>query len=231
MGLPFLLEVFGLFLTISVLLYLFVGDNALFRLVTYLFIGVVAGYITVLIVFNVLVPRLASLLFSGNLVFTVVGAILILLGILLFFKLSPRFSRFGALPMAILVGIGAAVAIGGAVFGTLFGQISGTLALFNVREGGNLLSGVYVLLGATSTLAYFQFTTRSKAGTPVVDEETTAPRATPLELLAKVGQVFIGITLGAMFAGVYTAAISAMVERLGFIFETVFNILKIAKIL
>jgi hypothetical protein len=90
------------------------------------------------------------------------------------------------------------------------------------------LAGGYVLVGAVSTLAYFQFTTRSKPGTPVVDEETTAPRATPLELLAKIGQIFIGITLGAMFAGVYTAAISAMVERLIFIYETVYNLLKMA---
>ncbi len=231
MDLPFLLELFGLFLTISVLLYLFVGDNALFRLVTYLFIGAVAGYMMVLIIFNVLLPRLYIMLFSGEWRLTVVGAILILLGILLLFKLSPRLSRFGSLPMAILVGVGAAVAIGGAVFGTLFGQIGGTLDLFNVREGGNLVSGIYVLLGAISTLAYFQFSTRSRAVTPVDEEETATPRATPLELLAKVGQIFIGITLGAVFAGVYSAAISAMVERLIFIYETVFNILKIAKII
>jgi hypothetical protein len=230
MDLAFLLELFGLFLTISVLLYLFIGDNALFRLVTYLFIGVVAGYLAVLILFNVLLPRLATMLLSGNLLLTVVGGILILMGVLLLFKLIPRLSRFGSLPMAILVGVGAAVAIGGAVFGTLFGQIGGTLALFNVREGGNLLSGVYVLLGAICTLAYFQFSTRTRAATPVVEGEVTAPRATLLEWLAKIGQVFIGITLGAIFAGVYTAAISAMVERLGFIYETVFNILKITKI-
>jgi hypothetical protein len=226
-----LLELFSLFLTISVLLYLFVGDNALFRLVTYLFIGVVAGYMTVLIIFNVLLPRLYTMLFSGELYLTIVGAILILLGILLLFKLSPRLSRFGSLPMAILVGVGAAVAIGGAVLGTLFGQIGGTLDLFKVREGGKLISGVYVLLGAISTLAYFQFSTRSRAVTPADEGEATTPRATPLELLAKVGQIFIGITLGAVFAGVYTAAISAMVERLIFIYETVLNILKIAKII
>ena len=93
---PFLLEIFGLFLTISVLLYLFVGDNALFRLVTYLFIGVVAGYVTIMILFNVLLPRLASLLsFQETHLFTAVGGVLALMGMLLFFKLSPRLSRFG----------------------------------------------------------------------------------------------------------------------------------------
>jgi len=223
MDLPFLLEIFGLFLTVSVLLYLFFGDNALFRLVTYLFIGVVAGYVTILVLFNVLVPRLGALIFSGDPFLTAVGGVLALMGVLLLLKLFPRFSRFGALPMAILVGVGAAVAIGGAVFGTIFGQVSSTLSLFDVRQGGSLLSGVYILVGTVSTLAYFQFSTRSKVVAPVVDEETTAPRATALEVLAKIGQIFIGITLGAMFAGVYTAAITALVERFGFIFVTVYQ--------
>src|SRR5512146_498240 len=127
-------DVVGLLLTLVILLYLFFGDNALFRLVTYIFVGVVAGYVTVLVLFNVLLPRLGNLLFSGNLVFMAVAGVLILLGILLLFKLSPRLSRLGSLPMAILVGVGAAVAIGGAVLGTLFGQIGGTIQLFNVRQ-------------------------------------------------------------------------------------------------
>ncbi len=221
---PFLLDLFGLFLTISVLLYMFVGDNALFRLVTYIFIGVVTGYVTVLILFNVLLPRLSSLLLSGNLPLMVVGGLLVLLGVLALFKLSPRLSRLGSIPMAILVGVGAAVAIGGAVFGTLFGQIGGTFALFNVRQGGNLLAAVYVLAGAVCTLAYFQFSTRARPTMPAGDE-TAVRRAASVEILAKIGQVFIGITLGAVFAGVFTAAITALVERLGFIFETVINII------
>ncbi len=224
---PFLLSLLGdlvlLFLTLSVLLYLFIGDNGFFRLVTYIFIGVVAGYVTVLIFFNVLLPRFLALLQSGNLPLMVVGGILALLSLLTLFKLSPRLSRLGAIPLGILVGVGAAVAIGGAVFGTLAGQLGGTFASFNVRQGGNLLAGVYVLIGAISTLAYFQFSTRSRSAAPVADE-TAVRRATSVEILAKIGQVFIGITLGAMFAGVYTAAITALVERLGFIYETAVSI-------
>lgn len=222
MDLPLILDLFGIFLTLSILSYLLFGNNALFRLVTYLFIGVVAGYITVVIIFNVLFMRLRDMLFSGQGVLMVVGAILIVLGILVLMKLSPRLSRFGALPMAILVGIGAAVAVGGAVLGTLFGQIGGALAMFNVREGGDPIIGVFILLGTVSTLAYFQYSTRSKVTAPVTEEVATNPRAKALELLAKVGQVFIGITLGAMFAGVFTAAISAMVERLIFLYETLY---------
>ena len=232
MNLSFWLELVSLFLTLMVLLYLFVGDNALFRLVTYSFIGVAAGYVTVLVLFQVLLPRLSILILSGNLILLVVGLIEVLLGLLLFFKLSGRTSAIGTLPMAILVGIGAAVTIGGAVFGTLFGQIGATLALFpsigsifSELAAGRadrltmLIEGGVTLVGVVCTLAYFQFSVRSKSSEPA--SELTARRMVFLEVMAKVGQVFIGITLGAMFAGVFTASISALIERIGFIINVV----------
>lgn len=232
MDLTLLLDAFGLFLTLCIFLYLFFGDNGLFRLVTYLFIGVVSGYIFVLIIFNVLIPRIASLVFSNSPALLGVGIALIVLALLLVSKLFPRLSRVGSLPMAILVGVGAAVAIGGAVFGTLFGQAGGTFALFNLKQGGNLLAGVYLLVGVICTLVYFQFSTRSRPTiNPDAEEGAIARRASSLEVLARLGQVFIGITLGAVFAGVYTAAITAMVERLGFIFDTVINILTYFKLI
>lgn len=75
MDIDFLLQLVGLFLTISILLYLIFGDNALFRLVTYTFIGVAAGYVAVVVIFQVLLPRLSSLLFSGQSVLIVTGLI------------------------------------------------------------------------------------------------------------------------------------------------------------
>ncbi len=223
MDITFLLEIAGVFLTLVVLLYLIFGDNALFRLVTYTFIGVAAGYVTILVIFQVLMPRLAILLGSQEPVLMVLGIIQILLGLLLFLKLWRRTSFLGALPMAILVGIGAAVTIGGSVFGTLFGQIGGTISVFDMSRDGDpllrLLEGTFVLVGTVSTLAYFQFNVRSRSALP--EQETKVRRAPVLEVLAVIGQAFIGITLGAMFAGVYTAAITALIERIGFLFDFV----------
>lgn len=236
MDLKLILELVGLFLTLIVLLYLLFGDNALFRIVTYSFIGVAAGYVLVIILFQVMLPRLYNLYTSlaggGSLVVVLLGIIPFILGLLLLFKLSQRFSSIGTLPMAILVGIGAAVAIGGAVFGTLSGQIGGTIGLFSPTQSGGsltrLVQGVYVLLGTISTLAYFQFSMRTRTGLP--DTEVGVRRNVTLEVLSKVGQVFIGITLGAMFAGVYTAAISALIERLGFSINTIDALLRYFKI-
>lgn len=223
MDIQLLLEIAGLFLTLVVLLYLIFGDNALFRLVTYSFIGVAAGYVAILVIFQVLLPRLSILLVSQEPVLVLIGVVEIVLGLMLFLKLWQHTSFLGALPMAILVGVGAAVTIGGSVFGTLFGQINGTIGLFDLQKGGNpllrLLEGIFVLVGTVSTLAYFQFTMRSKAALP--EQDGNARRSPVIKVLAVIGQGFIGITLGAMFAGIYAAAITALVERIGFIFDFV----------
>ncbi len=228
MDTAFLLEIGGLFLTLVVLLYLIVGDNALFRLVTYTFIGVAAGYVTIMVIFQVLLPRISILLVSQEPLLLIIGGVEILLGLMLFLKLWNRTSFLGALPMAILVGVGAAVTIGGAVFGTLFGQIRGTIGLFDMQRNGDpllsLLEGTFVLVGTVSTLAYFQFHMRSKSALP--GQETKNRRAPFLEVLALIGQGFIGLTLGAMFAGVYAAAITALIERVGFIFDFVSRFIK-----
>jgi hypothetical protein len=225
------LELLGFFLTLVVLLYLFIGDNPLFRLVSYLFVGVASGYVFVLLIFQVLLPRLNLMLQSGNLAFFGLGVISFVLGGLLIFKLWPRTSRLGNLSMAILVGVGAAVAVGGAVFGTMAGQFNSTFALFpslselfkNFDVNIVLIGeGIFVLIGTITTLAYFQFSARNRPNASAPANETTARRAGVLELLATIGQVFIGITLGAMFAGVFTAAISALVERIHFIFGIFF---------
>ena len=234
----FIFQLVGLFLTLMVLVYLFAGDNALFRIVTYTFVGIASGYVVVLLLFQVLMPRFFNVLRTTDPLTIGLGLIPFVLGLLLLFKLSPRFSAVGTLPMAALVGVGAAVAVGGAIFGTLFGQIQGTINLFRVQAGGGarLLEGLFVLLGTISTLAYFQFSARRRP-TPAASLEPAEPqavdpsgestpsapvrRASGLEVLAKIGQVFIGITLGAMFAGVYTAAITALIERLGFVIDTV----------
>jgi hypothetical protein len=222
-----LLQVLGVALTLMILLYLIIGDNALFRLVTYSFIGVASGYVAVLVIFQVLIPRISILLVSSQMVLVLLGLIELLLGGLLFFQLWRRTSILATPTMAILVGVGAAVAIGGAVFGTLFGQIGGTTAIFNLRAlqpgvnpGSQLAWGMFVLIGVISTLVYFQFSVRSRDAAPHA-EEVSARRAAPLELLGMVGQGFIGITLGAVFAGVFTASISALVERVGFLYNFV----------
>jgi hypothetical protein len=214
----------GFLLTLFVLSYIF-GDNALFRFATSVFIGVTAGYVAVIVIYQVLIPKLILPLIYGTYLQKVLQLIPFVLGVLLIFKLSPRFSKVGNLPMGYLVGAGAAVLIGGAIFGTLFPQVSATIQGFSINSSiqippyVQLISALVILIGAVSSLAFFQFGASQKPGQPV-------KRAAIVTVLAKIGQIFISITLGALLAGVFIAALSALVERLGSMWTTISGFIK-----
>jgi hypothetical protein len=207
------------FVTLMVFSYLF-GDNPLFRFVSALFIGVTAGYFAVVIVYQVLIARLVVPVMQGS----TLSLVPLLLSGLLLTKLSPRLTRLGGPPVALLVGVGAAVAIGGAVLGTLFGQVSGAIAFIDVSNSSpgssflRIAEGVFFLGGTLATLAYFNFGAREK-------RKREPGRSNLAAVFAFFGQLFIAVTLGAVFAGVLTATITALIERLDFIINTVIGFL------
>jgi len=208
-SIEFLSGVVGLLLTLLIFSYL-IGDNPLFRFALYLFIGVASGYGATVVWHYVLVPKLFTPLGSGDLS----SIIPLLLSVTLLAKLSPRISWIGNFAMAILVGVGAAAAVGGAVIGTIIPQVQAAIDAFDIRSttgAGNpigiFVEGSVLLAGTIFTLGYFQFTAgRAPDGTP--------KRGALFEGVAFVGRIFIAITLGVLFAGVYMAALTAMIERL-----------------
>ncbi len=215
----------GFLLTVMTLSYL-IGDNFFFRLASSLFVGLTAGYLAVLIINGILMPYLWFPLVSGGLttrLWTLVPVILIgLLGVSQF----PRFSRLGKIPLAFLAGLVAALTVGGAVFGTIIPQTRAVIAGFDLQTwqgaGGNLArfaEAVIMLLGTVTTLSYFHFG-RRKASKPG-QEANQRPKV--IEGLGKVGQVFIGITLGAIFAGVFSTALLALISRIAFIGQFIFR--------
>ncbi len=203
----------GFLLTIMIFSYL-IGDNPLFRIAVYLFIGVASGYAATVVVYYVFIPRLANLLQTNDLSQFILPAILLLLGLSLFGKFFPRTSWIGSFAMALLVGVGAAAAIGGALLGTVVPQLQAAIDAFDLQSAGDFGAriskfgeGVVMLLGTVVTLAAFHFSAgRAPDGTP--------KRHPILEGVAWVGRIFIAVTLGVIFAGVYMAALTAMIERL-----------------
>ena len=108
----------GLLLTLMVFSYL-IGDNPLFRVAVYLFIGVASGYAATAVWHYVLVPRL----FQSLATFNPLAIIPLIFALSLLAKLLPRVSWIGSFAMAVLVGVGAAAGIGGALIGTLLPQV------------------------------------------------------------------------------------------------------------
>jgi hypothetical protein len=207
-------------LTLLILSFIF-GDNPLFRIAAYLFVGVSAGYAVVLLVYQVLWPQLIMPIVNGNWL----TAVPLALGLLLVFRLVPSLSRLGNFSMAYLVGAAAAVAIGGAVLGTLIGQTRGAINAFDLKAlpagttpAAHIIDAVVMLIGTVTTLVYFQFTARTRPNLP-------PERPVVVESMARIGQIFIAITLGALFAGVLAASLTALIERLGFLQTTLFTYL------
>jgi hypothetical protein len=219
--------VVGFFLTLLVFSYL-LGDNPLFRLAVHLFIGVAAGYAAIITLYNVLLPRLVLPLLSGETEQRILALVLLLLSVLLLTKVSPYLAGIGSLPMAFLVGVGAAVAINGAMRGTLLPQTLASINLFDLRLAADsgespwmrLINGSIILVGTLSTLATFHFGARPRRSTSAKGEPAAAPQRTFwIEVIAALGQVFIAITFGVLLAGVYSASLSALIERLYFLFN------------
>jgi hypothetical protein len=202
----------GLLLTLMVFSYL-IGDNPLFRIAVYLFIGAASGYAASIVWHYVLVPKLSQSFAAFN----PLAIIPLILGISLLAKLSPRTAWVGNFAMAVLVGVGAAAAVGGALIGTLLPQAQAAIDGFDILSAGSgleaaarLLEGVVMLGGTVFTLASFHFSAgRAADGAP--------KRNRIIDGIAWVGRIFIAITFGVLFAGVYMSALTAMIERLSFI--------------
>ncbi len=203
----------GFSFTIFILSYI-VGDNFLFRLATHIFIGAAAGYASVVTLYNVILPQLILPFFNGGQGEMILTISLLIPSILLLAKVSPRLSMIGNPAIAILVGIGAAVAIGGGIFGTIFPQVSASVSVF---ETNNFLEGIILLVGTLTTLLYFQFGAKKKSQRPAMAQTT--------KLIRWIGKAFIAITFGALFAGVYISALTALIERFSFLWTFIKELL------
>lgn len=200
----------GIFMTLAVFSYL-IGDNFLFRLAVHLFIGVSAGYVLAVTVFGVLIPQLGVPLLFGTMAERGLVLLPLLLSALLLAKISPRIASLGSVPMAFLVGVGAAAAAGGALFGTLFPQTWATMGSLS-SPGSTIINGLFLLVGTVSTLLYFNFAGRAKS-------QGAANGTDLLAILRLVGGAFIAVAFGVIFAGVYTASAAALIERLSAVWD------------
>jgi hypothetical protein len=204
----------GLFLTLAVFSYL-LGDNKVFRLVIHIFIGVSTAFVIAASWYSILWPYVIQPLISGRDVWSPLILAGLVIAILLSFKVSPRLSWIGAPVMGLLVGVGAATIIGGAVLGTVFPQVAASIRLFdflqvspwNAQAWVAFADAFLVLIGTLVTLTYFQFFVHKKSG-------SQDSRTGWMKIVGFLGQGFLAVTLGAIFAGVYAAAVAALVGRL-----------------
>ena len=208
-------SIISLILTLMIFSYV-IGDNFLFRIATYIFVGVSSAYVAVLLIQNIIIPKLFFPLLSGKISSIIFAAIPLLLSLLLFFKLFPRFNRFGNIPLAIIVGTGTGVILTGSILGTLIPQTSAVIK--TPDQTSNWLMILILIIGTISTLFYFQFSTFGK---PRLENG----KGGFTTIIKQIGSGFIGLSLGAIFAGIILSAIIALISRLNFIMQVFSSII------
>jgi len=204
---PTIIDVFAVVLTLMVLSRI-IGDNPLFRIAQYLFVGISLGLAFVVAYHQVLRPAIGARI-TGRPGASTLYAIPLLLGLLLLPRITRRqeWSWLANLPLALVFGVGAALAVGGAIAGTLAPQILDTAR--PLSGGPAQIIGVVVLtLGTVVTLSAFYYT---------VPRESGAGRIVALTVL--VGHWLLMLAFGFFFASAMQTYLSALTERLSFLLD------------
>lgn len=212
-------------LTFMVFTYV-VGDNLFWRIAQHVLIGTVAAYAVVvaahtLLIGQLLVPLAPRFFGRDDLAPNWTLAVPLALGLLLWTKVRPGRIWIGNLAVGFLLGVGAALALSGALLGTLMPQFDRTaqslfeglrLDMSPAEQLGVFVSNVVLLAGTLGVLLAFHY---------VHDGHTRLGRARDTLLLAwgTLGRGFIWITFGALFAGLTLSRVTLFVERVRFVLD------------
>ncbi len=203
----------GLGLTLFVFSYL-VNDNPMYRIAVNLLAGMSLTYALLVVVTNVLIPRVVSPLLQSSQSYNLGLALSVVpplaLGAFILFKLSKGWAPAGNWGMAVLIGVGAGLAMGGALIGSLIGLAGSAAAI----RGAVWVFSLIALLGTVTTLAYFWYTS---APNPACDDR----RPPVVRFTAGVGRIFMMVTFGALFGGALVAGIASLVDRLGLVAQII----------
>jgi hypothetical protein len=197
-------------LTIMVYSYL-LGDNPLYAVAEHLLVGSAVAYAVIVAVHSVLIPRLIVPLQGGSWLYIIPLA----LGVLLLTKVKASWAPMGNTSMGLLMGVGVALAVSGALLGTVWPQVAGTIvplkpSAYPDRGWVGVAEGAIIVIGTIGALLYFHF----GRGTPSMHGRLWAGLVNGW---AKVGHWAIMIAFGAIFASLVMSRVSVFVGRMQFL--------------
>lgn len=195
-------------LTLLIFSYL-LGDNPLYRLALHIFVGTSVAYALVVALRSVIWPALSPPDPSASDArLSLVG---VLLSVLLLTRRIPGLSRLrlSEIPVAILLGVGVGVALGGAILGTLVPQLDAATnpAVPDILKP---LGQVVAVVGTVTGLTVFTFTARRPAR-HIVNRLLNGS--------ARIGRWFVLIGFGAAYGGVLIASLAFFADRVQYLIE------------
>lgn len=190
-----------------------IHDNPLFRLAEHLLVGTALGYASLVVLERVLLPSANAVvvdLFAdpvspmfANPVSRIMTALGILWGVLLLTWLIRPVRWLASWSLGILFGVGAALAIGGALVGTLLPQVEATLLPFS---GASVWDNLVIVILVLAGLTYFFFVVRRDR-----------PLGRVIQGVSRVGRWGLMVSLGALLGTRAVSLLNALVERVQFL--------------
>lgn len=196
------------------------GENPLFRFSQYLFVGLALGYTLTVVVTTIFIVPSGDMLDNPDSVGTALFIVPVLIGLLLLTRLrTQQLSWLANIPLALLFGVAAAVAIAGTLLGTLLPQLQASFfsvtSFTDGRDLGAAIGKLVLVIGVVLVLLSFRF---SKAATPDAADHSDTLKPT---LVAKVGRMWLLLSLGAVFAATLITYQSALIDRIQFLLRQI----------
>ncbi len=185
-------------LTLAILSFLY-RDNPAYKMAESLLIGVSIGYFLVIIWTKTIMDLLVDPLFYDAKWPLVIP---MALGIMMFGRFHKKTSSLSRIPIAVLIGSGAGVAIPAMLEARILKQVSATVGPLLTDTGMPDISVIVVLIGVLTTLSYFYFSHEHKGA---------------LGVSAKVGTYFLMAFFGTTFGYTVMSRMSTFIGRMEFL--------------
>ena len=130
--------------------------------------------------------------------------IALIMGLLLLLKPVRQLAWLTNSVFAVVIAVGAAVALVGTISGTLLPLTFNTTNSVN----DNLVEGIIIFIGVASSLIYFQYQARR-------NPDGSVERGRISRTVGTLGKGFIVATLGALYATAILTSLTIFTERIG----------------
>jgi hypothetical protein len=185
-------------LTLAILSFLY-RDNPIYKMAESLLIGISIGYTLVIVWSSTLVDILFRPLFLDGRIALILPLVL---GLFMFGRFLPVTTSLSRIPIAVMIGSGAGVAIPVMLEARTLKQMSATVSPLVTQTGSPNFSAIVVIVGVLTTLSYFYFSREHKGA---------------LGQSAKIGTYFLMIFFGATFGYTVMSRMSTFIGRMEFL--------------
>jgi hypothetical protein len=206
-------EIVAALLTLMIFSYL-IGANPLWRIAQSLLVGVSVGYVTLVVLTQVIAPQIARVIVPATDAPPTdrwLAAVPVALGLLLLMRIAYPGAWPASFGLNLVVVVGASLALGGALAGAIIPQSLDTMRLLNFNDAepatiARDIGTVVLVGGVVCALAYFAFAARPDGR-----------RSAPVRALSAVGRWVLVIAFGAVLGSLAATFYAALIERFDFL--------------